>query len=395
MRAQPNAPFLDLEADSYNSNPLAAIASARAGGELVQSSRGHEVLAYELGQAIVRDRRLKSDHMSLVGEFDFPEGQALDFKARMLLSVQGPQHIKLRQPLAPIFGAKQAGELRVAIQEIVDRVLREIREDEPVEFFQTVCNRIPAELYCHLVQAPPSDVPFVMRMSDQVLQIFGHNVAARDDILAGYDELIPYVKERIAERSQNLGDDVLSQLIRAQKDGKLTEDELVDQGVMLLEASTDNTAHQMAFVVATLLEWPREWERLRNDPTLISAAIDEAIRLKPRTLAVDRYATEDIDFADQVIRRGERIVVNVQAAQRDPKVFTDPDDFQMNRASSGPLTFGGGAYMCLGRNVALLEIEVLLGTLLERYPKIRLGGPTRTRQNSYVAEVVELPVILR
>jgi cytochrome P450 len=388
------APRLDLDGPGYARDPIGELRRLRELSSVVVSDRGFELIGYTVAQAAVRDRRMDADHMELVRRLGMPEGPALEYKKRMILSTFGQQHLKLRAPWAPYFGPKQAEALSGTIRAIVDRLLDEVDPHRSVNLFDAVCNRIPAELYCHWVGAPRSDAPFVMRLSDQVLRIFRNDASLVDDIVAGYGELIPYVEARIAERRDDLGDDFLSHLIRQQMEGRLTEQELVDEGVTLLEASTDNTAHQMALVLGLLLETPARWRMLVEDPALVPAAVEEAIRVNPRTLAYDRYAREDLDVDGVRIPKNSRVVVNVQAAQRDPQVFADPDRYDPRRGGPGPLMFGGGVYACLGASVARLEIRTLLLALIERFPQLRLAGDFRPVRNPFTAEVPDLPVLL-
>jgi cytochrome P450 len=397
MTAGPHATTaqrLDLDGPDYARDPVGELRRLRQLGSVVVSDRGYELIGYTVAQAAVRDRRMDADHMELVRRMGLPEGPALEYKKRMILSTFGQQHLKLRAPWAPYFGPKQAEGLSATIRAIVDRLLDEVDPHRPVNLFETVCNHIPAELYCHWVGAPRSDAPFVMRMSDQVLRIFRNDLSYRDDIVAGYGELIPYVEARIADRRGDLGDDFLSHLIRQQMAGKLTEQELVDEGVTLLEASTDNTAHQMALTLGLLLETPERWQELVDDPSLVPAAVEEAIRINPRTLAFDRYAREDLEIDGVRIPKDSRVLVNVQAAQRDPEVFAEPDRYDPRRGGPGPIMFGGGVYACLGASVARLEIRTLLLALIERYPTVQLAGDFRPARNPFTAEVPDLPVLL-
>ncbi|MCW2984462.1 MAG: putative cytochrome hydroxylase, partial [Conexibacter sp.] len=196
----PHLPRLDLAGGDYAEDPVGTVRRVQEISTVAVSGRGHELLGYQVAQAALRDRRLEVDHMELVHRIGLPEGLGLEYKRRMLLSTVGAQHTRLRIPLAPLFGPRQAEGMRSEIRLIVERLLDEVDQDEPTDLLAAVCNRMPAELYCSWVNAPRSDVPFVMRMSDQVLQIFNQDPSVAQEIAAGYEELVPYVRERIAER---------------------------------------------------------------------------------------------------------------------------------------------------------------------------------------------------
>ncbi|MCU1455055.1 MAG: cytochrome [Acidimicrobiales bacterium] len=387
-------PFLDVDGDAYAADPVAVLRALHARSPLASSTRGIEVLGYRSGSATLRDRRLDTNHMELIDRYGFPEGPALEYKRRMLLSTDGKEHSRLRMTLSARFSPQQAERSRHEVRAVVDRLLDAVDPTEPFDLFDAVCSRVPAEVYCQWVDAPPSDVPFVMRTSDAVLRIFEEDPADRDTILAGYAELIPYMEAQVAERRQHLGDDLLSHLIRQQAEGRLSGEEVVDQAVMTLEASTDNTAHQMALVVGTLLEHPDQWKALTADPSLVARAVEEAIRLNPRSLVLDRYCRADVEIDGVAIPEGSRLVVNVIAGQRDPNEFEDPDELSLERSGPGPLTFGGGAYVCLGAPIARLEIEVLLHALVQRFPAIHLAGDVVTARTPFTAASAQLPVAL-
>jgi cytochrome P450 len=391
----PNLPRLDLADPSWAGDPYPMLDALRGASPLAESDRGLEVLDHATGLAVLRDRRYARDHMTIVDAVGITSGPAREYKQRMLLSQKGEQHLRLRLPLARYFAPARTESLRAQIRTIVDTLLDEVDPTQPANLFTALFNRVPAEVYCMLVAAPREDAPFVSRVSDQVLAIFERDPSMKDSIEAGYAELLPYVRERIAERRTALGDDILSSLIRLQRAGELTEDELVDEASTLVEASTDNTAHQMGLVVAALLERPDVWRRLVDDRSLVPRAVDEGVRFEARVRVVTRIATGTTELLGHPVPAGGAVNVVVPAGHRDPARAPDPHAFDLDRESPPQLlTFGGGAYACIGMHLAKIEAQEVLDALLTRFPKAELTAPVTRGNNAYVATTPEVPVVL-
>jgi cytochrome P450 len=387
-------PVLGLSTDEYARDPELVLARLRAHSEIALSERGYEVLTYALCSSLSRDRRLHADHMALVREVGLPAGPVWDFKQRMILSTRGDAHTRLRIPLARYFGPPAAAGMTPIVRRIIDDLLAPLAPGEPADLL-AVCGMIPAALYCHWVAAPPGDAALVARWSAQVLRLFSREPGSVGDVVQGYGELFAYVSERIAERRRAMGDDMLSDLIREADQGRLSPDELHDQVVMLLEASTDNTAQQMAICLALLLEHPAQWRLLLADPDLIPGAVEEGMRYETRTRQIERFASSDVEVAGVQIGRGERVVLNIASAHRDSSVYPRPDQYDIRRQDPArPLTFGGGAYACVGSAVARLEIAEFIRAIAARFPAAELAVPALRRGNPYVHEVLRLPVRL-
>jgi cytochrome P450 len=198
------------------------------------------------------------------------------------------------------------------------------------------------------------------------------------------------VRRHIDRRRGDLRDDFTSALIREQEQGNITETELVEIGISLLQASIDNTAHQIGLVLGTLLEDPARWQRIVSEPALIPAAIEEVIRLRPRFGTIFRLALDDLELNGLPVAAGTAVFVSVRAGQRDPRVFSDPDSFDPEREPVRQLMFGNGPYSCLGQHLARLEIQDLLSAMVERYPGVRLTAPWSARDYSAITVVASL-----
>ena len=249
------------------------------------------------------------------------------------------------------------------------RIVGELDDTKPVDFHAGVDRRLPSLVYCHLAGAPSSDAPKVQNLSERTLALLAATQPG-PSILAAYDELFAYLADLIArKREEGLGEDMLSYLISLNESGKLTEQELVAEAASMLEASSVNTAHQTGLVVWTLLRNRQVWKRMIEDPTLIPAAVVEALRLYPRTGVVSKIATEDVTVGDVIIPQGSDVHVVVWSANRDPERFEGAEEFDLDRERNQPLTFSTGSHNCLGQGLAKVEMEEVVQHLIENYPE--------------------------
>jgi cytochrome P450 len=221
-------------------------------------------------------------------------------------------------------------------------------------------------------------------------------------------ELAAYFAELIAARRAEPGDDLVSALAvaRGNTDGghadgaadELTANELVSTIFLLVMAGFDTTVNLIASGALALLTHPGEKTRLRQDPSLLAAAVEELLRFtNPVNHANDRFTIEDVPVGDVVIPAGEWVLPATSSANRDPARFPDPDRLDLDRDTSGHLAFGHGVHYCLGAPLARMEAEVALGALLARFPRISLAVPPedlRWRPVSVMNGLESLPVRL-
>jgi cytochrome P450 len=196
-------------------------------------------------------------------------------------------------------------------------------------------------------------------------------------IMRAWSELDAYVDDMVAARRNNLTDDLLSELIRAESDGdRLNLDELRMLVAGFLMAGTDTTRNQLAASVQVLCEHPDQWAKLRDHPELAMQAVEESMRHSPAACIVPRVAVEDVEFDGYTFPAGTFVLANTFAANRDPAIYDDADRFDIARKDAPAiLTFGGGAHYCLGANLARRELAEALTVLTRRLPAPHRAGP--------------------
>ncbi|MFJ6538993.1 hypothetical protein ACIQH5_22415, partial [Paenarthrobacter sp. NPDC091711] len=260
MKDIEDLPYLELADGQFDRDPVDTLRGARVSSPVVRTARGLWVLDGAVMDQLSRDRRLGDVHagelVHLVGLRE--DGPAYRFRNEMLLNQHGRAHAALRAVVSAYFSPSGIEQLRGHIREIVTDLLDQCPPDRPVQFYDDVCSHVPARLFCRMAGMPESEAPFVTRISDAVLQIFARDPQLAEDIESSYNELFDYVEKLIVSRrlpdGSYAGEDLISQLLRAEGAGRMTEQQVYDMVVMLLEASTDNTSHQMAMAVAEILE---------------------------------------------------------------------------------------------------------------------------------------------
>jgi cytochrome P450 len=395
MSAIASLPRLDVRSPSYAADPLDALREAQRRTTVATDRGALLVLDENLTDQLVRDRRLEIHHEEMLLAVGITDPRVTRFRREMMLDRNGKEHTRLRGAVAAFFSPLQVAGYRSTVRELIDALLRAAPSDSPIDLFGDVCASVPSQVFCRLIDVPLSEAPFVTRISDSILKIFLQDPAYCADIENAYGELFAYVSELIAERRQALGDDLLSSFIRLEIDGTINEQELHDLVVMTLEASTDNTSHQMGMVLACVLDHPGTIDALRDDPGLIPTAVNEGIRLSPRVLALERVASEDLVIADVEVPAGTTVWLSALASHRSPRRYANPDAFDLRHEHNHPLlTFGGGAHRCLGAPLAQVEIEEMLRAIVEDWHQLRLVGPPRRFRNPFVQGIEELPVVL-
>ncbi|MDI5942023.1 cytochrome P450, partial [Micromonospora sp. DH15] len=190
--------------------------------------------------------------------------------------------------------------------------------------------------------------------------------------------LFAYMGELIARRRDEPTDDLIGAMVRARDaDDRLSEEEVVQLAAGLLAAGHETTVTQIPNFAYVLLQHPDEWARLRADRTLVPRAVEELMRFVPlgATAAFARYAKEDVEIGGVLVRAGEPVVVSIPSANRDETVFADADRLDLGREVNPHLGFGHGVHHCVGAQLARMELQVVLDTLLDRTPGLRLAVP--------------------
>jgi cytochrome P450 len=350
---------------------------------------------YEDIRRLLVDPRLSSD----TSKEGFPQSSATVVAQRSgqksLPRLDPPRHDEHRAMLAADFMIKQVRRLRPYLDDLLDRVFDEMAAtDGPVDLVTALAQPIPANVITELLDLPREHSEFFLERVNTWMSLdSAPEVAAK----AGADAL-DYFDQLIEERQHDLGDDLVSRLIREQmQTGSLSRPELQHMLHLLLVGGFDTTANMIALGTLLLLDNPDQLAELKADPGLAPAVVEELLRyLSVAHHVAFRLSTADIEVGGRCIHAGDGVIAPVQAANHDPEVFPEPERFNIHRDSRGHLAFGYGVHQCLGQPLARVELQAVFARLFTRFPDLHLAVDRKELRfkNALIYGVEELPVNL-
>lgn len=291
-----------------------------------------------------------------------PVGDYYDEQAR---------HHMIRGLLTPAFSARRMRVLRPRVGRLVDQLLDELPAP-PADWHEVFSVPLPVMVICELLGVPYEDHPRFRRWAVELNSLTdpGRARAAQRDLVAYVHDLIPHKRDKP-------GQDLLSDLIIARDEHGLTDAEIAGMVAMLLFAGHETTVTRIDLGVLLLLGHPEQLDALRTDPTLVASAVEEVLRLSSLTTTggLTRYAHADITIGNTVIPAGSAVILAPHAANRDRRVFPDPDTFDITRAPSPHLSFGHGSRYCIGAALARLELQEAFSRIPGRLPNLALAIP--------------------
>jgi cytochrome P450 len=316
---------------------------------------------------------------------------------RTMQEMEGPEHARLRRLVSPAFTPRRAVDFRPRIEPIVESLLDDLpnhAEGGSVDLLAHFARPLPIEVICELVGIAETDRPRWREYGAAVAAGWGQAFA---DAIPG---IMEGAKAAVASRRAELGDDLISDLIRAQADdeGRLGDAEMVTLVWNLVLAGQTPT-NLIANAVETLLRHPGQLAALREDAGLMPRAVEELTRWSgPQLLSIPRHPREDVEMFGVLIPKGEPVTASIVSANRDPRAFADPDRFDIGRVAgpSGHLGYAHGPHFCLGASLARAQTEVALAALLRRFPDLSLADAQATGRvpDPGTWRLASLPVIL-
>ncbi|MGW2558230.1 cytochrome P450 [Streptomyces sp. NPDC001514] len=307
-----------------------------------------------------------------------------------------PRSSRLRRLASQAFTPHHVDPMRTAIVRLVDTLLDEMAAaGPPADLVHHLSDQLPQHTICELLGIPRADRP---RMQEYAHQLLSTGPDSRQAAATAKAELRAYFGGLVDERRRAPGDDLISALAAA-KDGEdaLDDQELAVMALTLMLSGHDTATCQISNISYLLLTRPGLMERLRKRPETLSAVLDELLRFIPfrKGVGIPRVALEDVELGGVRIRTGDFVHVSYLTANRDPERFPDPDTIDPDRPGLPHMTFGWGGHRCIAAPLAIAELEVAIGRLVERFPGLRLAVPAeevRWDTETIRRFPVELPV---
>jgi len=296
-----------------------------------------------------------------------------------MLSVAPPDHSRLRRLVSSTFTPRRVEELRPRVQELIDDLLDDIAAQGPdarVDLVAAFAFPLPFAVICELLGVPEQDRLELGRGLTALL-VPTHTAEEFARAKEASDRVVAMLEALVAGKQQRPGDDLVSGLITARDgDERLSTQELLSTIFQLIVAGHDTTASFIGNSMVALLTHPEQLAALRADPAKLPAAVEELLRYDaPVPHSTFRYAVAPLDVGEETIPASGQVIISLAAANRDASRNADAERLDIERAKARHLAFGYGIHHCLGAPLARMEGQLALGSLLRRFPELRLGVP--------------------
>jgi cytochrome P450 len=329
---------------------------------------------------VLRDGRFLADRTGWEGYQELPGAD----NTRSMLVLDPPDHTRLRGLVSKAFTPRMVERMSAQAQAIVDAALDAAAERGSLELIEDLAYPLPVTVIARMLGVPEEDWPRFREWS-RVLVGALDPVAIQDadrlaEFIAAQKAINDYLADVVSRRRAEPGDDLISALVAVEERGDvLSERELVVMLVLLLVAGHETTVNLIGNGVLALLRSPDQLALLRGRPELLTAALEELVRWDSPVQLTARVVGEDCKLGGRQLRRGELVMPLLGAANRDPAQFPEPDRVQLTREPNQHFSFGRGIHFCLGAPLARLEGRLAIGSLVRRFPDVRLDGePVRS-----------------
>jgi cytochrome P450 len=314
-----------------------------------------------------------------------------------MLTHDNPDHRRLRRLVEQAFSRQSVENMRGRIGVLCDGLLDRLAGKQTVDLLEEWARRLPVAVICELLGLPDEDRPKFTRWTNalaSMMSVFGLLRA-----LPAMFKLVKYFRQHFEQCRQHPHPGLMTALVQAEEAGdKLSENELLAMAFLLLIAGFETTVLLLSKGTLALLKTPEQKERLLSDRSLLPSAVEELLRFtSPVSMGQPRYVSRDLEFHGQSLRRGDRIVALLGAANADPARFPDPAKLDLARSPNPHVSFGSGMHFCLGAQLARAEAQIGFERLFTRYPRLALAVPDSELKYSgnFLRALAALPVRLQ
>ncbi len=350
----------------------------------------------------LRDKRFGKDFAGTMrrryGE-DVMGEPAMANLSHMMLVVDPPDHTRLRGLVAKAFTARRIADMRPRIRQLVDQQLDRVADKGAMDVILDLAHRLPVIVICDMLGIPEEH---------RGAFLAGSNVGGRilDPVAMTREELdranlatgmaSTYFDQLCDLRRREPRDDLTTELVRAEEAGdRLTPAELRANIGLLFGAGHETTTNLIGNGLLALHRAPEQWQRLKDDPSLVAGAVEELLRFDSSVQMTARVTNEEVEMAGVTLPAGSAVIMLLGSANRDPAHYPDPDRLDVGRQNVRPISFGGGIHHCLGAQLARLEAELVFTALIERLPTLELPDRDRPdwRRNFTLRGLNKLPAV--
>lgn len=350
---------------------------------------------------ILRDKRFGKDFVGRMTRRHGPqimEEPVYRSMSHWMLQLDPPDHGRLRGLVVRAFTARRIEDMRPRIQAIVDAIIDRVAPRGHMDLIADFAFRLPVTVICDMLGIPDGDREVFFNSSRaggrllDLAPLSGAEIKEQNGFNLAMAE---YFRRLFDLRRREPGDDLTTQLVQAEEHGdKLSNEELTANIILLFGAGHETTVNLIGNGLLALYRNPDQLQLLRDDPSLTTNAVEELLRYDSSVQVTSRTTLEDVDEIGGIpLAKGQSVVCLLGAANRDPAAYTEPDRLDITRSDVRPLSFGGGIHYCVGAQLARLEGEIAIATLLCRLPNLRLHDLDRPdwRQTFVLRGLNKLP----
>jgi cytochrome P450 len=325
------------------------------------------------------------------------------YLARWMVFTDPPEHTRLRRLTSRVFHARSMQAMKPQVESIAARLLDALDGRDRFDFIAEFAGPLPCLVIMAMLGVPGEDLSLLKRLSDDMALFIGSSRTNPEKYATAESatrEMAAYFQRLIALRREDPTTDLLSELVHTRETGpdgedRFDDDELVASCILLLFAGHETTTNHIANGLHALMQFPQEMQRLRADPGLASDAVEELLRYEGPSGAQVRVVSQAHAMHGKPLAAGDRVFLMLNAANRDPRAYAEPDRLDLMRDGPPHLTFGWGAHICLGFPLARTEGQVALPAVLARYARIEPVEPPRWINSMVFRGMQALPVQVR
>ncbi|HZP99364.1 MAG TPA: cytochrome P450 [Reyranella sp.] len=357
---------------------------------------------YEDVALSLKDRRFGKDFAGNITRrygADRMNEPAIANLAKTMLVLDPPDHTRLRGLVTKAFTARRVADMRPRIRKLVDEQLDRVADKGGMDVVMDLAHRLPVIVICDMLGIPENHrAPFLAasQVSGRILDPVPMTREEMDHANAGVAAGNAYFDQLCELRRRDPQDDLTTELVRAEEAGdRLTAEELRANIGLLFGAGHETTTNLIGNGLLALHRQPDQWQRLKEDPSLIPNAVEELLRFDSSVQMTGRVTNAPVEMSGVTIPAGESVITLLGAANRDPAQYPDPDRLDVGRQNIRPMSFGGGIHHCLGAQLARLEGELVFTALIERFPDLELPEKDKAewKQNFTLRGLTRLPAV--
>jgi hypothetical protein len=372
------------DAQDFLRDPFPLFRSLRAADPVHWSPRlkAWVLTRYDDCRAVLLDREISSDRLRpYFATLPGPEAERIRdiirYLTQWMVFRDPPEHTRLRKLTSKVFHVQSMHAMRPQVEELCAWLLGGIGDREAVDFVADFAGPLPGLVIMAMLGVPHEELPLIKRLSDDMALFIGSSRMSAEKYelaQAATHEMADFFRALIEKRRAAPQADLLTQLVHLEEDGdRLSEDELVATCILLLFAGHETTTNHIANAILALLRFPGELAALRAEPALAPRAVEELLRYDGPSGAQVRVVKVEQELRGRRLKPGERVFLMLNAANRDPQAYDEPDRLDLRRKEVPHLTFGFGLHICLGFPLARMEGQVALPAVLGRWRKIELA----------------------